>query len=449
MRKKRLLILFILTLLAFIPDRDIEDNEFPLFRVVIDPGHGGVFFSDKKKHGDKFDMITAEYLDHFADGAIYRGIYEHKLVYSIAVKTINLLSQCSKEGDFEKFKIILKKYTNSSIKKIFIKTYISRDNALSDEQIKNTEDPNAAYRLYDFPDTSGNMVKGRISKINELKPHLVVSLHCAQSAPPEYLGMNGIIIPPYNVLKKGLLRLQTEETWKKLNDNNLLTSWFRISTRIPYKFYYYKDCAQYFTSYGITKNYMFDTTDYHGYKYNMITWKYHDKPLWDLEADKHSDYSRYSLNFNTFREEGNFWEREQSAYEEYRRGSGFKDFGGDNHFATYEIIRYILFSLNKNEKIPKNKIPGKPYISTWSVPLFINAISAYIELGYLDRKWDRETLLYRQDEIAEGVAVGIYSLLTGVSINKDKFRHKPSGKPIDLEKYTIRKGESYFDISTE
>lgn len=449
MRKKRLLIIFVLTLLAFIPDRGIEENEFPVYRVVIDPGHGGVYLTDKKKHGDKFDMITAEYLDHYADGAIYKGIYEHKLVYSIAVKTINLLSLCSKEGDFEKFKDILKKYTSSSIKKIYIQPYLSRDNALTDEQLKNTDDPNAAYRLYDFPDSGGKMIKGRISKINELKPQLVVSLHCAQSSPPEYLGMNGIIIPPYNVLKKGFLRLQTEETWKKINDFNILSSWFRKSTRVPYKFYYYKDCAQYFTSYGITKNYMFNASDYCGYKYNTVTWKYRDRPFWDLEADKHKDCSKYSLNFNTFREEGNFWEREQSVYEEYRRGSGFNDFGGDNYFATYEIIKYILLSLDMNEKIPKNKIPGKPYISTWSVPLLINAVSAYIELGYLDRKWDRETLLYRQDEIAEGVAVGIYSLLTGIKINKNKFHHRPSGKSIDLEKYNIRKGESYFDIVTE
>jgi hypothetical protein len=449
MRKKKILILFILALLAFIPDENIEENEFPLYKVVIDPGHGGVFLEDRKKHGDKFDMITAEYLDNFAEGANYKGIYEHKIVYSIALKTINILSYCSKNGDFEQFKKIMKKYTDSNIKKIYIETFISRGDSLTEDEIKTSEDPNANYRLYDFPAPDGEMIKGRISKINEYKPHLVVSLHLAKSAPPDYKGMNGIIIPPYNVLKKGLLRLQTNETNRSLNDNDILRSWFKESNTVSSRYAFYKDSAQYFTSYEITKNFQTDLNDYNGYKYNMVTWAYSDKPLWDLEAEKHSGNSRYASDFNSFREEGSFWEREQSVYEEYRRGTGFKSFGGDNYFATYEIIKYILFSLNESGISKKDKIPGKPFVSTWSVPMLINAISAYIELGYLDRKWDREVLLYRQDEIAEGVAVGIYSLLTGIDNIKGKFKHKPAGKLIDLKKYNITKEKSYFDIVTE
>ena len=449
MRKKSIFILLLLTLLAFIPDNNIQENEFPLFRVVIDPGHGGVLINDRKKHGDRFDMITAEYLDYFAEGAAYKNIYERNVVYNIALKTINLLSYCSKDGDFEQFKKILKKYTDSPIKKIYIETIISRGESLTEDKIKKSDDPNADYRLYDFPDSDGDMVKGRISKINEFKPHLVVSLHLAKSAPPEYKGMNGIIIPPYNVLKKGLLRLQRGDTGRDLNDHDILRSWFRESNTVSSRYAFFKDTAQYFTSYGIKKNYKTDYNDYTGYKYNMVTWKYSDKPFWDLEAEKHSSNSRYSPDYNSFREDGNFWEREQSVYEEYRRGTGFQNFGGDNYFATYEIIKYVLFSLNESGVSNKNKIPGKPFVSTWSVPLLINAISAYIELGYLDRKWDREILLYRQDEIAEGVAVGIYSLLTGIDNVKGKFKHKPSGKLIDLKKYNITKDESYFDIVTD
>ncbi len=449
MRKKRIFILFILTLLAFIPDNNIQENEFPLYRVVIDPGHGGVFLNDRKKHGDRFDMITAEYLDDFAEGANYKGIYENKIVYNIALKTINLLSYCSKNGDFEQFKKILKKYTDSNIKKIYIETLISRGESLTEDKIKNSDDPNADYRLYDFPGPDGDMIKGRISKINEYKPHLVVSLHLAKSAPSDYKGMNGIIVPPYNVLKKGLLRLQSEDTKRNLNDNDILRSWFKESNKVSYRYAFYKDSAQYFTSYGLTKNFKTDIDDYTGYKYNMVTWKYSDKPFWDIEAEKHPSNTRYSSDYNSFREEGSFWEREKSVYEEYRRGTGFKDFGGDNYHATYEIIKYVLFSLNEAGAGKKDKVPGKPYVSTWSIPMLINAISAYIELGYLDRKWDREVLLYRQDEIAEGVAVGIYSLLSGLDNIKGNFRHKPSGKLIDLNKYNITKDETYFDIVTD
>lgn len=449
MRKKRILVLSILTLLAFIPDNNIEENEFPLYRIVIDPGHGGIFLNDRKKHGDKFDMITAEYLDDFAEGANYKGIYEHKIVYNIALKIINLLSYCSKDGDFEHFKKILKKYTDSNIKKVYIETLLSRKESITEDKIKKGDDPNADYRLYDYPDSDGDMIKGRISKINEYKPHLVVSLHLAKSAPPDYRGMNGVIVPPYNVLKKGLLRLKTEETEKSLNDNDILRSWFKESNTVSYRYSYYKDSSQYFTSYGINRNYKINYKDYNGYKYNMVTWAYSDDSFWDLKAEKHPDNSRYSSDYNSFIEDGRFWEREKSVYEEYRRGTGFYNFGGDNYFATYEIIKYILFSLNNTGVNNPDKIPGKAFISTWSVPLLINAISAYIELGYLDRKWDREVLLYRQDEIAEGVAVGIYSLLTGLDNIKGKFRNKPSGKFIDFNKYSITKEKSYFDIVTE
>jgi hypothetical protein len=289
------------------------------------------------------------------------------------------------------------------------------------------------------------MQKGRISKINKYKPQLVVSLHIARSAPPEYKGMNGIIVAPYNVLKKGLVMLQAEETSKKI-DYNILSSWFRESEKTPPKLAFFKDVSYYFTSYGIKKDYSIDMDDFKGYKYNMVTWRYSDQPKWNLIAEKRPINSKYSSDYKTFKEEGSFWEREQSIYEGYRRGIGFKDFGGDNYFATYEIIKYIFLSLNKAGISSKDKIPGKPYISTWSMPLLINAINAYIELGYLDRKWDREMLLYKQDNIAEGVAVGIYSLLAGIENIKTNFKHKPTGKFIDLKKYNITKEDSYFDI---
>jgi len=446
MNRNRLYILLIVSLLAFIPENNIQENEFPVFRVVIDPGHGGVLLKDKKKHGDKFDIISAEYLDYFAEGAIYKDIYEHEIVYSIALKAIQLLSYCSKDGDYQQFKKILKKYTSGPVKKIYIETLLSRGEPIDKHEIKKKDDPNAEFRLYDFPGPDGDMKMGRISKINEYKPHLVVSLHLAKSASSDYKGMNGIIVPPYNVLKKGLLRLQCDDILKDLNDNSILSSWFRQSNSISSRYAFYDDSARYFTTYGLTKDYKINHDDYNGYKYNMVTWRYRDKACWEVEAVKHLSNSKYSSDYKTFREEGSFWEREKSIYEEYRRGSSFENFGGDNYFATYEIIKFVLYSLNEAGVSHRDKIPGKPYISTWSVPMLINAISAYIELGYLDRKWDREVLLYRQDEIAEGVAVGIYSLFTGIDHIHGKFKHKPSGKSIDLKRYSITKDESYFDI---
>jgi len=446
-RKKILSIIFIFSVLAFTQEK-IEKYEFPIYRVVIDPGHGGVFFKDKERHGDKFDLVTDRYLEYFAEGANLYGIYERDIVFDISKRVLKYLDMCSPDGDFEKFKKIFARFSDGKIKRVYIDTIISREDSIPFEEAKNIEDPNSSYRLYDYKDRYGEIQEGRISKINFFKPHLVVSLHLAESAPPDYIGMSGIIIPPYKVLRKGFDILKDNGNGK-IDDNGILESWFKESRSVSYRHAFLKDVSQYFIGYGIKKNKTIDYRDFKGYKYNMVSWIYRDDPGWHLHAREHKPFSQYSDNYETFKEEGRFWEREKSIYEEYRRGNSFKDFGGDNYFATYEIIKYILLSLHTNGIKKRDMVPGKPFISTWSVPLLINAISAYIELGYLDRKWDRDMLLNNKEEIAQGVAVGIYSLIAGADDIKGNFKHKPSGKRIDFEKYRISNEKTYFDIVTE
>ncbi len=443
--KKIIFIIFVMCLMAFIPSSKDDMDDIPRFRIVIDPGHGGFFNRDKTRHGDKYDLVTGKYLEYFAEGANYKGIYEHKLVYSIALKVIERLSLCSKDGDFDKFKKLIEKFTDKEPRRIYIETMISRDESLSDYQKERESDPNGPYRLYDYPGPNGEMIQGRISKINAFKPHLVISLHMAENAPPDYLGMNGIIIPPYNVLKTGFDKLISGKDYT-ISDSGLIKSWFQESKALPKRYYYYKDVSQYFIGYGLTSKYKPDYNDFKGYKYNMIDWSFRDEPGWTDKAREHNDYTQYSRKYNTFIGNGLFWDREKSIYEEYRRGSSFTNFGGDNYFATYELIKYVLYSLHLNGIDGKEKKPGKPFISTWSVPLLVNAISAYIELGYFNRKWDRDVLIHRQDEIADGLAVGIYSLLAGLEDLQGDYRYKPSGKCIDLHKYYITKDKSYFGI---
>jgi hypothetical protein len=77
--------------------------------------------------------------------------------------------------------------------------------------------------------------------------------------------MNGIIVPPYNVLKKGFEMLKNKGRGD-IPSKKILKSWFRESNRLSYKFFYLKDCSQYFTGYGIKKNYSIDLSDFKGYK---------------------------------------------------------------------------------------------------------------------------------------------------------------------------------------
>lgn len=446
--KKALFAFFLMILLAFIPSTKVEQESISVYRVVIDPGHGGFFNSDRTRHGDKYDTVSARYLDYFAEGAGYRGIYEHEQVYSIALRVIEKLSWCAQGGDFNRFKKLLARFTGSEPERIYIETMITRGASLTDEQKKNETDPNAPYRLYDYPNTAGVMEHGRISRINAFKPHLVVSLHMAGTAPEDYIGLNGIIIPPYNVLKAGLNVLKKKKA-AKYDPPVIVKSWFHESKRFSRKFYYFKDVSQYFTGYGITRNYQPDFNEFNGYKYNMVDWIYRDETGWEESARIKKDYSPYSVNYETFTESGSFWERERSVFEEYRRGSSAVNYGGDNYYATYEIIKYVLYSLHLHGVEGKDKKPGKPFVSTWSVPLLVNAVCAYIELGYFDRKWDRDVLVNRHEEISDGVAAGVYSLLAGMKDFNGNFRYKPEGNCIDLQKYYITYDKSYFDIVTE
>ncbi|MGL4370868.1 MAG: N-acetylmuramoyl-L-alanine amidase, partial [Spirochaetota bacterium] len=81
--------------------------------------------------------------------------------------------------------------------------------------------------------------------------------------------------------------------------------------------------------------------------------------------------------------------------------------------------------------------------------LYINAVSAYVELGYLKMPSYRKMFSENQNEVAEGIAVGIYSLLAGTDISGIKRPFHPKGKKIDLAKYRITDTETYFDSAVK
>ncbi|PKL41091.1 MAG: hypothetical protein CVV44_00185 [Spirochaetae bacterium HGW-Spirochaetae-1] len=424
----------------------LAEYEFPTFRLVLDPGHGGVCMFPRSVHGDRYDPISKTYLDEFRDGASRRNIYEHEIVYSIARKVQKLLGYCAPGGDFESFKQILEKYTDGDVKQINIIVKMSREKSMSEEKAEKMEDPNAGYRLFDFPDENDNKQYGRISKINSFRPHLVVSLHLAGAAPDEYKGMNPVLAAPYRLLENGLKYLRHEITDQEYFHEDPLSDWFCESNRrTPFQ-WHLSDVSQYFTGFPLDRHLNIEKKEFKGYRQNMVTWRYNDSPGWEQIAIYHFPYSRYSMDYNDVVPEGRFWEREQSVYESYRRDGGYEGFGGDNSFASYELIRYILYSLNISGNSHPKQVPGKSYVSIWILPMHINAINAFIELGYLNRQRDRYILLNKQEEIAEGIAVGIYSLFAGLTPREKSVKNSPLGKKIDLDKYKISNDTSYFDL---
>jgi hypothetical protein len=443
-------ILIPIALILFIMSPSVTSRyEFPIFRVVIDPGHGGIGKNPMSVHGDRYDTVFNRYLDFFKEGAARGSLREGNIVYNIARKTEKILKLLAPGGNNKKFYRLLEKYTDGNPQKLAIITNMSRDRSITEDEAGAVEDPNAPFRLFDYPDSDRIIRPGRISRINALKPHLVVSLHLADTGPRDFEGMNPVITPPNSFLNEGLRYLKGEQNEKKFYSGSPYREWFIEENKRTDFDWFLNDVSLYYTGYPLRKNHDIDRTSFKGYRYNMVGWSYADSPGWENAAKYHISSSPYASGFKDFVPEGRFWDRERSQYERYRRDGGEEGFGGDNAYASYEIIRYICYSLYLHGDDNHMQKPGKSYISVWIMPLHVNAISAFIELGYLNRSRDRFILTKKQDEIAEGIAIGIFSLLSGLDLKDKKYKYTPRGKGIDFYKYRISGDETYFDAVTD
>ncbi len=446
MKKIRIVAITAVALLTLFTPLSLQRSEFPEFRVVIDPGHGGIAGKDRRRYGDRYDRISKTYLQDFREGASYRNLEEHALVYSIAAKTLALLELCSPGGDYGKFEKILDRYADNTPRRIYIIPFMSREDSRDREKIKNRADPNAEFRIFDYPGRFGSIKKGRISYINSLRPQLVVSLHITFKDSSYYRGMNPVIAPPYDFLHKGFEYLKGEIKDRKFFNESPYSDWFVESNGRSGFFWYLSDASLYFTGYPLKRDLTINHKDFRGYRYNMVHWKYADLRGWETRARHHPSGTAYASSIKDFKISGNFFQREGSEFERYRRDGGIEGYGGDNLYASREIIRYILLALNmRGLKHPDQRL-GPPFISVWHVPLLVNAVNAFLELGYLSRRHFRYLLTQKQDEIAEGIAVGIYSLFAEISPLRRDFRYAPKGKRIDLEKYRLKNNRSYFDV---
>ncbi|HEY1405143.1 MAG TPA: hypothetical protein VF857_00900, partial [Spirochaetota bacterium] len=418
------------------------------YRVVIDPGHGGINVEPVERFGDKYDMISGKFLDVFKEGATFHGIEEHNIMFQIGSKVQELLELTETDEGFEKFKAIVSKYSNGDIPRIIIRTKLSRVESKKRSELEKKKDPNDDYRLFDFPSSDNEMLPGRISNINKFKPHLVLSLHCAESTSRDRIGMNAVISPPYSFMVKGLSYLKGENKDRSFFLSSRYADWFEESSwprRSSFQ-WFLSDAAVYFMSFHLDRHNSVEKDKFMGYRHNMVTWNYADDKGWEKVASSHPAETPFADSASKLSLNDRYWDRERSEFEEYRRGGGPEGYGGDNAYASTEIIRFALNAVEKAGYRHRDLSLAPPYISIWSVPLYVNAISAYIELGYIRMPSYRHVLVEMQDTVAEGIAVGVYSLFAGTKIPPSQFMFTPKGKSIDLEKYRVSDKESYFDV---
>ncbi|HNX57787.1 MAG TPA: hypothetical protein PKK43_01715 [Spirochaetota bacterium] len=432
-----------------VPHNDATEPPIPgpqEFRVIIDPGHGGINVDPVGKFGDKYDVISGKFLDVFKEGAAFRKVEENIIMFQIAEKVRKILALTETDEGFDEFRKIVEKHSSAEVSRIVIHTKLSRVNSRPREELEKLPDPNVEYRLFDFPSSDGKIMPGRISAMNAFKPHMIVSLHCAESTSRDRIGMNAVICPPYSLMASGFSYLKGERRDRGFFMKSRYADWFEESSRPKRSLFqwFLNDVSVYFTSYHLDKKNKVESDKFLGYRYNMVTWKYGDESGWEKDAADHGR-GQYSSSLSEFVPEGPFWDRERAKYEDYRRANGPEGYGGDNYYASMEIIRYALLSVNRAGYHHRDLRVAPPYISIWSVPLHVNAISAYIELGYIRMPSYRHVLTEMQDQVAEGIAVGIYSVLAGTKAKSLSGTPKPKGKKIDLDKYRLNDKETYFD----
>jgi hypothetical protein len=435
------LLFFFIFVVGFVP----SIGAFPTHPVVIDPGHGGVAREPMELHGDKYDTITQGYLEKYKQGTESGSYTERSVVLGLAKEVDQILHLTESDEGWEKFSAYISKFSNSKkFPRIVLKSHLSRNSSY--ELDPANDDPNAPYRLYDFPDRkTSERKKGRLSQINEIKPHLILSLHLNPASKGQVGGMAAVLTPGYATFKQ--LR---EISAGKLKSRNFMQSpwsdWLVFASDRSKLENAITDAWIYFHGYWPNPaGNKVDLTKFEGYRQNMVTWSYADKRGWETQA-KANTKGPYAKNHADFRVEGKFWEREMGKKESFRREGGREGFGGDNYFASKELMRFVQFGVREQLKGDGGIYPEigpiqKPYISTYSLPTYTNAICAFIEIGYINRKRDIKILTEHKRETAVSLAVGIYSLFVGLEIKKPKkMPIIPTGKKLNWEKY-----ENYFD----
>jgi hypothetical protein len=433
-----------------IPVQTVKENAMaPVFNVALDPGHGGLNVLPVEKYGDRYDRISGKYLEVFREGSQGGGFEESELMYRIASKVKTLLDKTCTTDGWESFRSIIVKYSSVEPKRIVINGFISRRENRPRSEILKLNDPNAEYRLFDYPGKGGETLPGRISYINSKRTHLSVSFHCAQSTSKDQVGMSAVICAPYSLMAKGLEVLQHKRTDPSFFTSSKYSSWFEERENRTLYRWFLSDTSMYFTGYPLDSSDSPNYQRFKGYRFNMVSWPYKDGNGWESAAAGHPSGTRYAKTLAGFVADGPYWEREKSKFEEYRRGEGAEGFGGDNLYASHELIRYTLTALaDSGFKSPDLRL-ADPFLSVWSVPLYVNAIAAYVEFGYLREPVHQKMFRDKLDALAEGVAVGIYSLLAGTEPKDSQDKFRPKGGKIDFDKYRIDASKTYFDAAAQ
>jgi hypothetical protein len=453
-KSKIFLIVFFLVLIVIIY---LSVLTLPRYTVVIDPGHGGLSLNPISIHGDKYDPVGKKYLGAYQQGADYKNLNESEIAWDIGVQVKEYLELThSRKGRVEFHKMLLKYDPKAELPGEPVGVTLSRENGYSMKDFdryerKTDKDYNAPFRLFDFPDfATSKRSPGLISRINSKKPDLVVSLHL-DSDGPTYGALAPVVTPGYDTYKLALDYINADDAGKRKIHREFVKSpylnWIQMNGGRSAFEWFLCDAWIYFTGYWSYKNGLNpDPKTFRGIRQDDVDWKYQGNS-WSAATNGGLSIMPH---LKDFKPSGAFWEREQSEPEKWRREGGTEGVGGDNLYSANELLRFIRLGLLANNAMPEQQLPDirEPHWSTWSLPTYVNAVSAYIELGFLNNRFDRARIEKYKKIHAEAIAVGIYSLLYGLHESEIKAKDMPVGKALDVNKYKNLHGADYFKLVT-
>ncbi len=441
--------------------------------VVLDPGHGGRPEPLSSGRGEHWDPFSRRFLNHYRFGCVaYSGgrrWTEHEVMMDLARRVRRWLETASDPVRWGGFVRMARSYGLMPLKgAIPFHVHLSREGCWRDAPYRNLEDVNAPFRIFDSPAVypwrpGAPMAPGRLSRINALRPSLVVCLHMNGNRNRRLRGMNALFVPSWSFFEQVREYILGKRKLSSVRPRRIIARWSLQGpgrTRVQWMC---NDTWTYFTGYGSTRDGRHvDTRKNIGLRMNDLQWRY-GWPVARRVASLEGPF------------EGAFWDRERSRYEALRRSGGPEGYGGDNLYASQELLRFVRHCLWKDYLRMRGEAGGgkenpladypaadpvrlsrraylgphmRPSASDWAVPLYVNAVAAYLELGYLTNERDFWLVTKRNEVLARGLALGIYSLYGGMKVVSSAGPGRPRGMPIDWTGYDTEDG-SYFDEVVE
>jgi len=431
----------------------------PTVRIVLDPGHGGRPERCSDHGGAHWDPYTKRFLNFYRFGASRRWKgrtwTEHELMLMLARKIRKRLDLTRQPSTRPAFAALVRRVTGSDepVPAVDVETLLTRDNSHLDHPERGKPNVNRFFRLFDSPESfpyvdGAALYPGRLSKTAVLQPRMVVCLHVNGSATSSMRGFHALYVPGWEHFEQVRRTILAREGFNALTKTPVYRTWFKHDAGRSRLQWMFNDTWTYFTGYGCNPDggTVQTSTDV-GVRYDDLQWAYRS-PVRAAE--------RTTSLTGPF--DGPFWQRERSTFEQRRRAGGLEGYGGDNLYAGHELIRFMSLALwrdlqqGSSDEREGATVRGylgrihRPTAADWAVPLFSNAVTPFLELGYLSNDGDFRLLREKLDVVADGLAVGIHSLLVGTrsrAPTKD-FDRMPRGAPIAWSEYGPPSGPDYF-----